>query len=194
MATGTLKLTPAKGETEKHRDAIALLTADHKAVKALFKEFEQLTEQEDADEQKAALVEKICNELTVHAQVEEEIFYPAVREAIDDDSLMDEADVEHGSVKDLIAQLEGMSPGDDHYDAKVVVLGEYINHHVGEEEGEMFAKTRKSDVDTVSLGVEIAARKDELKSELGIEDDTPELPPTRGSGNGSKKATPAARK
>ena len=194
MATSTSKSTPAKGETAKHQDAIALLMADHKAVKALFKEFEQLTEQEDADEQKAALVEKICNELTVHAQLEEEIFYPVVREAIDDDSLMDEADVEHASAEDLIAQLEGMSPGDDQYDAKVVVLGEYINHHVEEEEGEMFVKARKSDVDTAALGMELAARKDELKSKLGIEDDSHQVPSKRESGNGSKKATSAARK
>jgi hemerythrin-like domain-containing protein len=194
MATSTSKSTPVKGETAKHQDAIALLTADHKAVKALFKEFEQLTEQDDADEQKAALVEKICNELTVHAQLEEQIFYPTVREAIDDDSLMDEADVEHASAKDLIAQLEGMSPGDDHYDAMVVVLGEYINHHVEEEEGEMFVKARKSDVDTAALGIELAALKDELKSELGIEDDSHQVPSKRESGNGSKKATSAARK
>ncbi len=194
MATSTSNSTPAKGETANHQDAIALLTADHKAVKALFKEFEQLTEQEDADEQKAALVEKICNELTVHAQAEEEIFYPAVREAIDDDSLMDEADVEHASAKDLIAQLEGMLPGDDHYDAKVVVLGEYVNHHIEEEEGEMFVKARKCDVDTAALGVEIAARKHELKSELGIDDDAPEVASKRESGNSSKKATSTARK
>lgn len=193
MATST-KSTPAKGDTARGQDAIALLTADHKAVKALFKEFEQLTEQEGADERKADLVEKICSELTVHAQVEEEIFYPAIREAIDDESLMDEADVEHASAKDLIAQLEGMSPGDDHYDAKVVVLGEYINHHVEEEEGEMFVKARKSDVDTAGLGVELAARKSALKSELGIEDDTPELTPKRNSGGDSKKARPGARK
>ena len=152
-------------------DAIALLTADHKAVKALFKQFEDLTTQEDANEHKARLVEQICNELTVHARVEEEIFYPAVREAIDDDALMDEADIEHASAKEIIAQLEGMEPGDDHYDARVTVLGEYIDHHVKEEEGEIFVKARKADVDTVALGAQIAERKEELKSELGIEED-----------------------
>ena len=194
MTTTTTKSPPGKGENAKSQDAIALLTADHKAVKALFKEFEELVEQEDADERKAELVEEICTELTIHAQVEEEIFYPAVREAIDDDALLDEADVEHASAKDLIAQLEGMSPGDDHYDAKVVVLGEYINHHVKEEEGEMFEKARKADVDTAALGAELAARKRELQADLGIEDDAPEAPAKRESGNGARKARPSTRK
>lgn len=194
MTTSTSKSTSAKSEASGHQDAIALLTSDHKAVKALFKEFEQLTKQDDVDEAKAALVGKICNSLAVHAQVEEEIFYPAVREAIDDDALMDEADVEHASAKDLIAQLEDMAPGDDHYDAKVVVLGEYINHHVDEEEGEMFVKARKADVDIAALGVEIAARKEELESELGLDDDAQEAPPKHKAGNGSKKALPGARK
>jgi hemerythrin-like domain-containing protein len=171
MATSTSKSAPAKGSNAKSQDAIALLTADHKSVKALFKKFDELMDEEDADEQKAALVEQICNELTIHAQVEEEIFYPAVRQSIEDDDLMDEADVEHASAKDLIGQLEGISPGDDHYDAKVTVLGEYINHHVEEEEGEMFEKARKADVDTAALGAEIAERKAELKSEMGLEDD-----------------------
>jgi len=171
MATNTSKSRPAKGSSEKSQDALALLTADHKAVKAMFKKFDELAEQEDADEQKAALVEQICDELTIHAQVEEEIFYPAIRESIEDDALMDEADVEHASAKDLIGQLESMSPGDDHYDAKVVVLGEYINHHVEEEEGEMFEKARKSDVDTAALGAEMAERKAELKVEMGLEEE-----------------------
>ena len=172
MATSKSKsTTPAKGSNEQGQDAIALLTADHKAVKALFKKFEELAEKDDEGESKAALVERICNELTIHAEVEEEIFYPAVREAIEDDDLMDEADVEHASAKDLIAQLETMAPSDDHYDAKVTVLGEYINHHVEEEEGEMFEKARRADVDTAALGMEMAKRKAELKSELGIGDD-----------------------
>ena len=174
-------------------DAIALLTADHKAVKALFKEFEELSGEDDADEQKAALVEKICDELTVHAQIEEEIFYPAVREAISDDDLMDEADVEHESAKDLIAQLESMTPGDDHYDAKVTVLGEYIDHHVKEEENEMFTKARKADIDSAALGEELAARKAELKAELGIGDDADAPVTATKASNGARKGS-AARK
>lgn len=170
MATPSSKSTTRKRESNS-ADAIALLTADHKAVKALFKQFEALTEQEDVGDQKAHLVKRICDELTIHAQLEEEVFYPAVRAAIDDDALMDEADIEHASAKDLIAQLEGMEPGDDHYDARVTVLGEYIEHHVKEEEGEIFDKARKADVDISQLGEQIAARKDELKSELGIGDE-----------------------
>lgn len=170
MATPSSKSTTRKRESNS-ADAIALLTADHKAVKALFKQFEALTEQEDVGDQKAHLVKRICDELTIHAQIEEEVFYPAVRAAIDDDALMDEADIEHASAKDLIAQLEGMEPGDDHYDARVTVLGEYIEHHVKEEEGEIFDKARKADVDIKELGEQIAARKDELKSELGIGDE-----------------------
>ena len=151
------------------QDAFALLTADHRRVKSLFKEFDSLKDEGDDDE-KAALVETICTELKVHAQVEEEIFYPAVREAIEDDDLMDEADVEHASAKQLIAQLEQLDVGGDHYDATVTVLGEYIDHHVKEEEGEMFSKARKADIDSTALGEAISARKVELKEELGIVD------------------------
>jgi len=175
------------------QDAIALLTADHKAVKALFKQFEALTKKDDADEEKGALVAKICDEIAIHAQVEEEIFYPAVREAIDDDDLMDEADVEHASAKDLIAQLESMSPGDDHYDAKVTVLGEQIDHHVEEEQDEMFAKARKADVDVEALGAQIAARKAELEAELGLGDDAPAPAQAAATKGGARKGA-AARK
>lgn len=179
MATNLSKSSDLKARNNE-TDAIALLTADHKTVKALFKEFEQLNKREEASEHKARLVEQICNELTVHARVEEELFYPAVRDAIADDDLMDEADIEHASAKELIAQLEQLQPGDDHYDARVTVLGEYIDHHVKEEEGEMFGKARKADVDTAALGERMAERKEELKAELGIEeDDEVAAPPAR---------------
>lgn len=140
-------------------DAVALLKEDHKRVDALFKRFAKL---EDDGEAKAALVDEICEELRIHTQVEEEIFYPAVREAIGDDDLMDEADVEHESAKTLMAQLACIKPGDDRYDAKVTVLGEYIRHHVKEEQEEMFPQARAAKVDLKALGAKMAARKQEL--------------------------------
>jgi hemerythrin superfamily protein len=150
-------------------DAIFMLVADHKKVKALFGEFEDL-KASGSKAEKAALVKRICDELTIHASVEEEIFYPAVRAGIDDDDLVDEALVEHSSAKELIAQLRAMSPGDDRYDARVTVLGEQIEHHVKEEEGDMFPKARKAQVDTDTLGLEMSARQAELLEELGLED------------------------
>lgn len=156
--------------TTKQKDACDFLDADHKAVKKMFTEYRELAEARGSSrEKKRQLAEQICRELTVHTQLEDEIFYPAVRKAIKEDLMMDEAGVEHASAKELIGQLQSSSPGeDDHYDAKVKVLGEYIDHHVKEEEGEMFPKVKKSDLDLDALGEEIAARKDEILAELGV--------------------------
>jgi len=110
-------------------------------------------------------VETICNELTVHAQIEEEIFYPAMREAFEHADLIDEAAVEHASIKQLVEELQGMGPGEGPYAAKVKVLGEYVRHHVKEEEGEIFPKARKSKLDLVVLGKQLQSRKQELQSE-----------------------------
>jgi hemerythrin superfamily protein len=156
-------------------DAIAMLVADHKKVKAMFREFKSLKETGTGQE-KAALVKQICDALTVHASIEEEIFYPAVRAAIEDGDLMDEALVEHAGAKEIIAQLRQMDPDDDLYDAKVTVLGEQIDHHVEEEEGEMFPKARKAKVDTEELGTELAARKQEKAAELGADLEDPKVP------------------
>ena len=155
------KNIPARSASKQ--DAVKVLTADHTKVKKLFKEFEKLKEDGGARE-KADLVEQICNELTVHTTVEEEIFYPAVREAIDDEALLDEADVEHASAKALISQLSKMRPGEDHYDAKVTVLGEYIDHHVKEEQDEMFPKARRAKMDLAALGERLLQRKEELQT------------------------------
>jgi hemerythrin superfamily protein len=178
--------SPKKTTTPTGQDAIALLTEDHKNVKALFKQFETLKE-DGSDEDKAALVARICGELTIHATLEEELFYPAVREAIDDMDLMDEADVEHAGAKNLIAQLEAADPGDDHYDAKVTVLGEYIDHHVKEEQDEMFPKARKA-IDTVAVGAEMAARKEELMADSDMAD--VEIPPPAAKAKSGNRSSP----
>jgi hemerythrin superfamily protein len=163
MSTSTKK--SASGAQEQ--DAIAMLMADHKNVKKLFSDFDKLKD-DGSDEDKSAIVKRICNELKIHTELEEEIFYPAVRNAIDDSDLMDEALVEHAGAKDLIAQLEGANPYDDLYDAKVTVLGEQINHHVREEEGEMFPRAKKAKVDTEALGSTMSKRKTALMQEVGM--------------------------
>jgi hemerythrin superfamily protein len=163
MATG-------KSKSAKAQDAIALLEADHEEVRQLFAQFKELKE-EGSQEEKEALVQQVCNALVIHTQIEEEIFYPAVRAAIDDSDLMDEALVEHAGAKDLIEQLQGMDPDDDLYAAKVTVLGEQIDHHVEEEEGEMFPKAKKSKLDTVALGEKMLKKKLSLLQEMGISED-----------------------
>lgn len=148
----------------KTMDAIAILEADHKKVQKAFKDFEKLKDG-GSKREKSEIVAQTCSDLTVHTTIEEEIFYPAVRKAIKDNDLMDEATVEHAGAKDLIAQLEGMGPGDDLYDAKFTVLGESVNHHIKEEENEMFPKIRKSKLDLKALGQLMAQRKSELEAE-----------------------------
>ena len=120
--------------TRAEKDACDLLDADHKAVKKMFKEYDELTSSRGrtVGQKKMDLARQICHELTVHAQIEEEIFYPALRAVFKDTDLLAEAEVEHQTAKDLIAQIEGMGEADEMYDAKVKVLGEYIDHHVKE--------------------------------------------------------------
>lgn len=145
------------------KDAIALLKGDHEAVSQLFAEYEKTRSVPN----KKALVAEICAALTVHAQIEEEIFYPAVKAALKDKLLVPEATVEHAGLKDLIAQLEGVEPGGEMYDAKVKVLSEYVKHHVKEEQTEMFPKAKASSLDMAELGAQMAARKGELMSQPG---------------------------
>jgi hemerythrin-like domain-containing protein len=143
------------------QDAIALLIADHREVSEMFQQFEELGDRAKASKKK--LVDKITTALKLHTQIEEEIFYPAVREAGDElEDKVDEAVVEHASAKDLIAQLDEMDPDEELYDAKVKVLSEQIEHHVEEEEKDMFPKVKKMGLDLAALGQEMAARKDEL--------------------------------
>jgi hemerythrin superfamily protein len=156
-------------KTTKAQDAVQLLTAEHKEVNALFKEYQKLVDAEAAASERETLARQICLMLTVHATTEEEIFYPAARAAIDDEDLLDEAEVEHGSAKELIAQIEASTPDEPLYDAKVKVLGEYVQHHVKEEEGELFPKAKKAKLDLAELGAQIAARKEELMPEMAAE-------------------------
>jgi hemerythrin superfamily protein len=143
------------------KDAIALLKADHASVSLLFAEYEKTR----SIPKKKALVAEICTALSVHAQIEEEIFYPAVKAALKDKLLVPEATVEHNSVKELIAQLVGVEPDGEMYNARVKVLSEYVKHHVKEEQNEMFPKAKASSVNMVDLGARMAARRDELMAQ-----------------------------
>lgn len=157
MTTSTTKTT-----TSAPKDAIALLKADHAAVSEMFAEYEKTR----SIPKKKALVADICTALSVHAQIEEEIFYPAVKAALKDKLLVPEATVEHNSLKELIAQIEGVEPDGEMYDAKVKVLSEYVKHHVKEEQNEMFPKAKASSIDMAELGSLMAARKDDLMAQV----------------------------
>lgn len=143
-------------------DAIDMLIADHKTVKKLFGQFQSLSGDTGADSEKALLVKQICDALDVHVRIEEELFYPAVRQAIGDESLMDIALIEQAGAKALVTQLQAMHAGDKLFDAKVAVLAEQVIHHAEEEEKEMFPAARKARVDTMALGAEMAIRQAQL--------------------------------
>jgi hypothetical protein len=145
-------------------DAIAFLMKQHKDAKKLFKQFEKT----DRKAEKEKITNTVCKMLEVHTKIEEEIFYPACRKAGLDADQMDEADVEHASAKELIGQVEGKDASDSHYDAKVKVLGEYINHHVEEEETEMFKQARRLKLDMTALGAQMKQRANQLEIELGL--------------------------
>jgi hemerythrin superfamily protein len=145
----------------KIQDAIALLKEDHRTVEKLFKDFENAK----GEGRKEKLARQICLELTVHTKIEEEIFYPACEGKIEED-LLKEAYVEHDAAKLLMAEIEGGDgQTDDFFDAKVQVLGEQVEHHVKEEEGELFPQVRKTDIDLKAIGEQLAERKKELLKE-----------------------------
>jgi hemerythrin superfamily protein len=146
------------GNQGKARSATTLLRADHKLVSDLFADYEKT----GSREKKRSIAQQICAELTVHAQIEEEIFYPAVKGALNDAELIPEATVEHASLKVLIAELEAEKADDEMFDAKVKVLSEYVKHHVKEEQNEIFPKARHTDLDMNELGARLAERKAEL--------------------------------
>lgn len=174
----TTAKTAARSPRGRQRDALELLEKDHRTVDALFKRYERLGEKEG---EKREVLDQICRELTVHAAIEEEIFYPEARDAIGerDEELLDEATVEHASLKALVSQLENGGGGDDLVDARVKVLSEYVKHHVKEEEDELFPKLRKAkSLDLEALGQRLLERKTELAGEA------PEHALRSGNGNG----------
>jgi hemerythrin superfamily protein len=178
-------------------DAIELLKQDHRNVEGIFKQFEKLQEDDTDDESKRALVERACAALTVHTRIEEEIFYPAVRDVLQDEILGEEALIEHSTAKELIASLEALEPGEPFYDATFIVLAEYVKHHVKEEETEMFPQVKKAKLDLHELGAQMKQRKDELEDEDGpIErgpvserrDRDAEAPSPKASARGAKRS------
>lgn len=152
--------------TDAPRDAIALLKQDHRAVEALFAEFEDADESEQSD-----LATRICQMLTVHTQIEEEILYPQAKDAFgeEEDEMVFEAEIEHGSAKELIAKIEAGTPEDPEFKALVKVLCEYVKHHVKEEEKQMFPALKKTQLDLKELGTELSQRKLQLMEQMGIE-------------------------
>jgi hemerythrin superfamily protein len=163
--TKTKRATQRKTKRAAPADsAITLLKEDHREVEELFEEYEEL----ESENEKAELAEKICMELKVHSQIEEEIFYPAARKATGDDDLLDEAVVEHAGVKHLISEIEKMKIGDELYDAKIRVLGEQVKHHVKEEEEELFPEIEDSKMDVADIGKKLATRKKALMGQMGM--------------------------
>lgn len=160
MTTATQKKTKPDNSSNL-QDAIALLRADHKLVSALFAEYEKAP----STSKKKIIVSQICTELSIHAQVEEEIFYPAVKKALHDQEMIPEALVEHATLKGLISQVEGIEPNGEMFDAKIKVLSEYVKHHVKEEHNEMFPQAKSTKLDMIALGGRIAARKKALLME-----------------------------
>lgn len=144
---------------KQSNDAIDLLLDDHKQVRQLIKQYEKTHDGASAEE-KQELAEQICNEFLLHADIEEQFFYPAAREALEQEDLVDEAEVEHASARDLVSQIQAMQADDPMYDAKVKVLGEYIEHHVEEEEKEMFPKVKKAKLDWDAVGQEMMQAKE----------------------------------
>ncbi|HEY6645134.1 hemerythrin domain-containing protein [Povalibacter sp.] len=184
-------------------DAITLLKQDHREVETLFENFEDA-----ASGEAGTIAEQVCQMLTVHAEIEEEILYPAAKEAFEDEEdleLVNEANVEHASAKELIARIEAMTEDDELFRATVKVLGEYVKHHVKEEENELFPKLKKTGIDLADLGVQLQGRKAQLEADIGLaetmdvaaeeDDDTDEDQPSGRRATRAKAGTrpPAAR-
>lgn len=173
--------------TDLPRDAIALLKADHRMVEQLFDQFEQAD-----DDELDRIAHLACQLLTVHAQIEEELMYPQAKEAFDEEEALDlvnEAEVEHMSAKELIAKIEAMTSEDEHFKATVKVLGEYVKHHVKEEEKELFPQLKKTELDLKEMGAQLAQRRLQLMEEMGIEIEEEPAPRKRAAGRSGKSSS-----
>jgi hemerythrin superfamily protein len=172
---------------ERGMNALELLKHDHDEVDAMFKQFEEIKDNGD-DAEKEQLVAQICDALTIHAQIEEAIFYPAARRALQEkgQDLLDEAAVEHQTLKDIVGRLEMAPTSDPLYDAGVKVLSEYVKHHVKEEENELFPKVRQANLDLQAIGQQLAGRKEQLESQEGRSSSQEDRGMQRGQGRASR--------
>ena len=183
-----------RGNAKARNEIIEMLMEDHKRVKRAFRDGEKQTEEDD-DDALEQIVRQTCAELTVHATLEEEVFYPALRKEIRQTDLLDEAEVEHASAKSLIAELEQMDSSDPKFAATFKVLGEYVKHHIREEEGELFPQLGRTGVRWEVLQQEMQRRREELMAENGLsekaeaddEERTPASGPRRGRGRRSEE-------
>jgi hemerythrin superfamily protein len=164
-ASKSKSTTKRSAAASRQKDAIQLLKADHREVEQLFKDFQKAS----GDTRKMQLSQKICMELMIHTQIEEEIFYPACREMLKDDEIVNESIVEHQAAKDLIEEIRGMQASDEMFDARMQVLQEQIEHHVEEEEKELFPQAQKTDMDLKAIGEQLMMRKQELQGQMEAE-------------------------
>jgi hemerythrin superfamily protein len=165
LATRTDEADSPAFESGAH-DAIELLTADHKDLEMLLADYEELIADSAIPMERSALARQICLVLTAHSTVEEELFYPAAREALLQPELLDQAEAEHASAKTLVARIRRTDAADVQYDAMMMQLHAAIDHHVQEEASEIFPRMRDSEVDLHRLGEQIARRKAEVMAEL----------------------------
>jgi hemerythrin-like domain-containing protein len=184
--TGTGRAA-SRAQSSARSEIIDMLKDDHKRAKKAFRQFEKLDPHEDAEECQA-LVEQTCAELKVHTALEEELLYPAARRLLSEEDLIDEAEVEHATAKSLIEQLGRLKPDDEKYGATFKVLGEYVNHHVKEEENEMFPRLVRAKGEWQELCDEMNSRREELTQQL-----MPDSGDAARAGASGRSAAPAGR-
>lgn len=165
-------MASSKNASAARKEVLDMLIEDHKRAKKLFREFEKLSE--DDAEERESLVSLACAELKLHTQLEEDCFYPALRGKLKEEDLLEEAEVEHASAKQLIEQLDAMDAEEPKFAATFKVLGEYVKHHIKEEESEMFEQAQKARIDWSALLEQMTQRRMELEMELGLADDEAE--------------------